>query len=110
MQTAALVLAAILGAVGLAALVGTFFYARRQLRERVPGEQRRECNRLIAVGLLFWIAAALLVNGAAAEDVVARLFLLIAVLLFVALAAAVALWLRRSLAALRAQRRAKASS
>lgn len=106
LHAAALILALILGAVGLVALFGTFFYAQWQVRKGRSAEQRREGNRLIAVGLLFWVAAALLVNGAgreSGEDPAARLMLLIAGLLFVALAITVALWLRKALASLRAR-------
>lgn len=97
LHTAALILALILGAVGLAALFGTFLYAQRQARRRLPAAERRERNRLIAVSLLFWVVAALLVNGAAREGdaVVARLMLVVAGLLFVALVIGVARWLRK---------------
>lgn len=107
MHTAALILALILGAVGLVALFGIFFYAQWQVRQRLPAVQRREANRLIGVSLLFWVAAALLVNGAgreSGEDPLARLMLLIAGLLFVALVIAVALWLRKTLLSLRSER------
>ncbi len=109
MHTAALILALILGAVGLAALFGTFLYAQRQARRRLPAAERRERNRLIAVSLLFWVVAALLVNGAAREGdaVVARLMLLVAGLLFVALVIAVARWLRKTLLSLRVRAEAR---
>jgi hypothetical protein len=104
LHTAALILALILGAVGLAALFGIFFYACWQVRKALPAEERREANRLIAVSLLFWVAAALLVNGAAresGEDALARPMVLIAGLLFALLVVAVALWLRKNLLSLR---------
>ena len=104
MHTVALILALILGAVGLVALLGIFSYAQWQVRQRLPGQQRREANRLIAVSLLFWVAAALLVNGAGREsrgDPLGPLMLLIAGMLFVALVIAVTLWLRRTLLSLR---------
>jgi len=106
----ALILALILGAVGLVALLGTFFYAQRQIRQGLPAQQRREGNRSIGVVLLFWVAAALLVNGGgqeSGEDAVARLMLLIAGLLFVALGITVALWLRKTLLSLRSQAAAR---
>ena len=100
MQTAALILALMLGAVGVIALFGTFFYAQWRVRRGVPAAQRREANRLIVVGLLFWVTAALLVNGAGrepGEDALARPILIVAGLLFVALVVTVVLWLRRTL-------------
>lgn len=81
-----------------------------QVRQRLPAEQRREANRLIGVSLLFWVAAALLVNGAgreSGEDVLARPMLLIAGLLFVALVIAVTLWLRKALLSLRGRAAAR---
>ena len=104
MHTAALILALILGAVGLVALFGIFFYAQLQVRRGVPAEQRREANRLAGGSLLFWVAAALLVNGAGRKsegDVLGELMLVIAGLLFIVLVITVARWLRAMLLSLR---------
>ena len=104
MRTAALILALILGAVGLVALFGIFFYARWQVRRGVPAEQRREANRLAGGRLLFWVAAASLVNGAGRKsegEVLGELMLVIAGLLFIVLVITVARWLRAMLLSLR---------
>ncbi len=104
LHTAALILALILGAVGLVALFGIFFYALWQIRRGIPAEQRREASRLAGVTLLFWVAAALLVNGAGRKsegDVLGELMLVIASLLFIVLVITVARWLRAMLLSLR---------
>ena len=104
MHTAAFILALILGAVGLVAVLGIFFYAQWQVRRGVPAEQRRQANRLAGVSLLFWVAAALLVNGAGRKsegDVLGELMLVIAGLLFIVLVIKVARWLRAMLLSLR---------
>lgn len=65
-------------------------------------------NRVMVVALLFWVAAALLVNGVGRDpggDVVAQLMLVIAGVLFVALVITVVVWLRRNLLSLTAARR-----
>ena len=104
LHTAALILALVLGAVGLVALFGIFFYAQWQVRRVAPAEQRREANRLAGVSLLFWVCAALLVNGAGRKsegDVLGELMLVIAGLLFIVLVITVARWLRAMLLSLR---------
>lgn len=106
MHAAALILALLLGAVGLVALLGISLHAHRQVRRGLSAEQRRNGNRLIAAGLLLWVAAALLVNGAgreSGEDAVARPMLVVAGLLFMALAVTAALWLRKTLRSLRSR-------
>ena len=106
LRTAALILALTLGAGGLLALFGSFFYAQRQVRRGLPVGERREANLWIAGGLLAWVGLGLLVNGAAreaAEDQGARLMLLVAGVLLVTLAVAAGFRLRRIVLSLRAR-------